>query len=137
VLLLLAGTDTAAVPGISAAGATPESRRWTAAADAELLLLGPGAKRHHALPPLPAGIQLLFPASTTRAQLQHFFALAEPLPPAAAAETLGRVLERALARGEQRAPLGPLWIAPTADTDVIAVATATTPQPAVALQAGG
>lgn len=56
VLLLLAGTDTAAVPGISAAGATPESRRWTAAADAELLLLGPGAERRHALPPLPAGV---------------------------------------------------------------------------------
>ena len=56
VLLLLAGTATAAVPGISAAGATPESRRWTAAADAELLLLGPSADRPHALPPLPAGI---------------------------------------------------------------------------------
>ena len=56
VLLLLAGTDTAAVPGISAAGATPESRRWTAAADAELLLLGPAAERRHALPPLPAGV---------------------------------------------------------------------------------
>jgi uncharacterized protein (TIGR00303 family) len=55
-LLLLAGTDTAAVPGISAAGATPESRRWTAAADAELLLLGPKAERRHALPPLPAGV---------------------------------------------------------------------------------
>jgi len=40
VLLLLAGTETAAVPGISAAGATPDSRRLTAAADAELLLLG-------------------------------------------------------------------------------------------------
>jgi len=56
VLLLLAGTATAAVPGISAAGATPESRRLTAAADAELLLLGPAQKRPHALPPLPAGV---------------------------------------------------------------------------------
>lgn len=44
-LLLLAGTETAAVPGISAAGATPASRRRTAAADAELLLLGPGRPR--------------------------------------------------------------------------------------------
>jgi uncharacterized protein (TIGR00303 family) len=44
------------VPGISAAGATAESRRWTAAADAELLLQGPAAKRRHALPPLPAGV---------------------------------------------------------------------------------
>lgn len=56
VLLLLGATATAAIPGISAAGATPESRRRTAAADAELLLLGPGAERPHALPPLPAGV---------------------------------------------------------------------------------
>lgn len=56
VLLLLAGTDTAAVPGISAAGATPEVRLGTAAADAELLLLGPSVRRPHALPPLPAGV---------------------------------------------------------------------------------
>jgi len=56
VLLLLAATETAAVSGISAAGATPESRRRTAAADAELLALGPGATRPHALPPLPAGV---------------------------------------------------------------------------------
>ncbi|WP_094559710.1 nicotinate-nucleotide--dimethylbenzimidazole phosphoribosyltransferase [Synechococcus sp. 8F6] len=55
-LLLLAATDTAAVPGISAAGATPEARLGTAAADAELLLQGPGAGRVHALPPLPAGV---------------------------------------------------------------------------------
>jgi uncharacterized protein (TIGR00303 family) len=55
-LLLLAATATAEVPGISAAGATPQSRRLTAAADAELLLLGPGRHRPHALPPLPAGV---------------------------------------------------------------------------------
>lgn len=55
-LLVLGGTATAAVPGISAAGATPESRLFTAAADAELLLLGPMARRPHALPPLPAGV---------------------------------------------------------------------------------
>lgn len=56
VLVLLAGTATAAVPGISAAGATPASRRRTAAADAELLVLGPAGERPHALPPLPAGV---------------------------------------------------------------------------------
>lgn len=55
-LLLLAATATAAVPGISAAGATPASRRRTAAADAELLVLGPAGERPHALPPLPAGV---------------------------------------------------------------------------------
>ncbi len=56
VIVLLAATETAAVPGISAAGATPEARRGTAAADAELLLLGPEGVRPHALPPLPAGV---------------------------------------------------------------------------------
>ncbi len=55
-LVLLAATETAAVPGISAAGSTPASRRRTAAADAELLLAGPGSPRTHALPPLPAGV---------------------------------------------------------------------------------
>ena len=55
-LVLLAATDTAAVPGISAAGATPEARLGTAAADAELLLQGPGSGRSHALPQLPAGV---------------------------------------------------------------------------------
>ncbi len=67
-LLLLAATDTAAVPGISAAGATPASRRQTAAADAELLLLGPAATRPHALPPLPAGVS---PALISHAVLQQ------------------------------------------------------------------
>jgi len=67
-LLLLAGTDTAAVPGISAAGATPEARRWTAAADAELLLLGPGRHRPHALPPLPAGVS---PALIARVVVEY------------------------------------------------------------------
>ena len=44
------------MPGISAAGATPDSRRFTAAADAELLWGGPDGHRPHALPPLPAGV---------------------------------------------------------------------------------
>ena len=60
-LLLLAATETASVPGISAAGATPESRRCTAAADAELLLLGPGTTLPHALPPLLRALVALDP----------------------------------------------------------------------------
>jgi len=66
-LLLLAATATASVPGISAAGSTPDARRLTAAADAELLLLGPGRHRPHALPPLPAGVS---PALISHAGLQ-------------------------------------------------------------------
>ncbi|MCX5928733.1 MAG: NaMN--DMB phosphoribosyltransferase [Synechococcus sp. LacPavin_0920_WC12_MAG_50_7] len=56
VLLVLGGTATAEVPGISAAGATPASRQLTAAADAELLVMGPAAQCPHRLPPLLAGV---------------------------------------------------------------------------------
>ncbi len=55
-LLVLAGTRTAEHAGISAAGATAESRRFTALADAELLLAGPAVQRRWPLPPLPAGV---------------------------------------------------------------------------------
>ena len=55
-LLVLAGTKTAEIEGISAAGATKESRRYTALADAELLLKGPSLQRSVSLPPLSAGV---------------------------------------------------------------------------------
>jgi hypothetical protein len=80
---------------------------------------------------------LLFPASTTRAQVQRFFALAEPLPAAVAAETVGRVLERALERGEEQAALGPLSLTATNDADVIAVAVTARSPAAAAGQAEG
>jgi uncharacterized protein (TIGR00303 family) len=68
VLLLLAATETAAVEGISAAGSTASARRQTAAADAELLLLGPRQRGPHALPPLPAGVS---PALISQVVLEH------------------------------------------------------------------
>ena len=55
-LLVLAGTRTAEVEGISAAGASSASRRYTAVADAELLLKGVDRPRLWPLPPLPAGM---------------------------------------------------------------------------------
>ncbi len=55
-LLVLAGSSTAEVEGISAAGATASSRRYTALADAELLINGPKSGRSFPLPPLEAGI---------------------------------------------------------------------------------
>jgi len=54
--LILAGSQTAEVEGISAAGSTPISRRYTAVADAELLLKGPKSQKKWPLPPLPAGV---------------------------------------------------------------------------------
>ena len=118
-LLVLAGTETAAVPGISAAGATPQSRRFTAAADAELLWGGPDGARPHALPPLPAGVSpaLISWVAQQRLQLPQLVvdagaavAPAVPhlqlgLPPAAClssgAAMAPAVVERLLQRGRQ------------------------------------
>ncbi|MCB4407690.1 nicotinate-nucleotide--dimethylbenzimidazole phosphoribosyltransferase [Synechococcus sp. MU1642] len=55
-LLVLAATRTAEHEGISAAGSTVASRRYTALADAELLIRGPAEQRRWPLPPLPAGV---------------------------------------------------------------------------------
>ncbi|HAN75206.1 MAG TPA: TIGR00303 family protein, partial [Planktothrix sp. UBA8402] len=52
---VLGFTATALIPGISAAGATPESRRYTAVADAEFLHNGPQPDPKYPLPPLDAG----------------------------------------------------------------------------------
>lgn len=54
--LVLAGSKTAEVKGISSAGSTVHSRRYTAVADAELLLHGPNFPCKWPLPPLQAGV---------------------------------------------------------------------------------
>ena len=55
-ILILSGTKTAEIDGISAAGSTAISRRYTALADAEMLLFGPLKKSEWPLPRLPGGI---------------------------------------------------------------------------------
>ncbi len=55
-LLVLAGSRTAEVEGISAAGVTADSRRYTALADAEFLLYGGLRPLRWQLPALEAGI---------------------------------------------------------------------------------
>lgn len=67
-LVVLAATRTAEVEGISAAGATAASRRYTAIADAELLLHGPSHRPCWPLPPLPAGVS---PALISWVAVQH------------------------------------------------------------------
>jgi len=52
---VLGFTDTGLIPGISAAGATPADRAWTAIADAEFLYHGPQPNPQFPLPPLTAG----------------------------------------------------------------------------------
>jgi uncharacterized protein (TIGR00303 family) len=52
---VLGFTDTGLLPGISAAGKTPEDRRFTAIADAEFLVNGVQSNPTYPLPPLTAG----------------------------------------------------------------------------------
>lgn len=52
---VLGFTETGLIPGISAAGCTPEDRKYTACADAEFLYYGANYKPQYPLPPLTAG----------------------------------------------------------------------------------
>lgn len=52
---VLGFTETGLIPGISAAGATPDDRKYTALADAEFLYNGPEPNPKYPLPPLHAG----------------------------------------------------------------------------------
>ena len=56
VFLVIAGTNTSQIPGISAAGINPKSRRTTALADAEFLLEGASKDHKYKLPLLNAGV---------------------------------------------------------------------------------
>ncbi|ANV90743.1 nicotinate mononucleotide-dependent phosphoribosyltransferase CobT [Picosynechococcus sp. PCC 8807] len=62
-------TDTALIPNISAAGATPEARKYTAIADAECVCHGFRKKAIYPLPPLIVGAS---PAILSRAILQYY-----------------------------------------------------------------
>ncbi|WAL61606.1 nicotinate mononucleotide-dependent phosphoribosyltransferase CobT [Thermocoleostomius sinensis] len=57
---VLGFTATGLIPGISAAGATPLDRQYTAIADAEFLVYGPQSQPQHPLPPLSAGVSPVF-----------------------------------------------------------------------------
>ena len=56
IFLVIAGTNTSQIPGISAAGISAKSRRTTALADAELLLEGASRNHKYKLPFLNAGV---------------------------------------------------------------------------------
>ncbi|MCY6491629.1 nicotinate mononucleotide-dependent phosphoribosyltransferase CobT [Leptolyngbya sp. GGD] len=57
---ILGFTDTGLIPGISAAGATPHDRQFTAIADAEFLVNGIQPNPEFPLPPLHVGISPVF-----------------------------------------------------------------------------
>ncbi|MEH1919660.1 nicotinate mononucleotide-dependent phosphoribosyltransferase CobT [Nostoc sp.] len=82
---VLGFTETGLIPGISAAGRTPEDRKYTACADAEFLYYGPEHKAQYPLPPLAAGAS---PVLISRAVFEslkipvHLFNAGLPQPPA-------------------------------------------------------
>lgn len=57
---VLGFTETGLIPDISAAGSTPEDRKYTALADAEFLYYGLNKKGKYPLPPLIAGASPVF-----------------------------------------------------------------------------
>lgn len=89
---VLGFTETGLLPGISAAGATPDDRRYTAIADAEFLYHGPQADPKYPLPPLNAGASPVF---ISRAMVEatempvYIFNAGLPQPPAVPAIDLG------------------------------------------------
>ncbi len=56
IFLVIAGTNTSQIPGISAAGLNAKSRKITALADAEFLLIGASKDHKYKLPLLNAGV---------------------------------------------------------------------------------
>jgi uncharacterized protein (TIGR00303 family) len=88
---VLGFTETALIPGISAAGATPDARQYTAIADAEFLVNGITEQVNYPLPPLTQGASPVF---ISRAVLEgqdipiHIFNAGLPTPPAVPAIAL-------------------------------------------------
>ena len=89
---VLGFTETALIPGISAAGATPESRQYTAIADAEFLYHGPQPQPQYPLPPLHVGAS---PVLISRAVVEalslpvYLFNAGLPQPPSVPTIDLG------------------------------------------------
>jgi uncharacterized protein (TIGR00303 family) len=99
---VLGFTETGLIPGISAAGRTPEDRKYTACADAEFLYYGPEHKPQHPLPPLAAGAS---PVLISRAVFEslkipvHLFNAGLPHPPAVPLIDLGGASAKCLSGG--------------------------------------
>ncbi|WP_375478622.1 nicotinate mononucleotide-dependent phosphoribosyltransferase CobT [uncultured Nostoc sp.] len=99
---ILGFTETGLIPGISAAGRTPEDRKYTACADAEFLYYGPEHKAQYPLPPLAAGAS---PVLISRAVFEslkipvHLFNAGLPQPPAVPVIDLGGAPAKCLSGG--------------------------------------
>ncbi|MEH2262670.1 nicotinate mononucleotide-dependent phosphoribosyltransferase CobT [Nostoc sp.] len=99
---VLGFTETGLIPGISAAGRTPEDRKYTACADAEFLYYGPEHKAQYPLPPLAAGAS---PVLISRAVFEslnipvYLFNAGLPQPPAVPVIDLGGTAAKCLSGG--------------------------------------
>ncbi|XGV98239.1 MAG: nicotinate mononucleotide-dependent phosphoribosyltransferase CobT [Leptolyngbya sp. BL-A-14] len=103
---VLGFTETGLIPGISAAGATPSDRQYTAIADAEFLSNGPCANPAYPLPPLTVGAS---PALISRAIVAGqqipvtLFDAGLPVPPTVPAINLGGTPAKCLSSGQAMA----------------------------------
>jgi uncharacterized protein (TIGR00303 family) len=100
---ILGFTETGLIPGISAAGATTESRKFTAIADAEFLSQGIVKQYRYPLPPLTAGISPVFISRAVLESLKipiHLFNAGLPLAPSVPHQDLGGLPARCLTTGE-------------------------------------
>lgn len=100
---VLGFTATGLISGISAAGATPAARQYTAIADAEFLINGPQTNPHYPLPPLTLGASpVLISRAVIEAQAIPVTLLNAglPNPPAVAAIELGGQPARCLSQGQ-------------------------------------
>lgn len=100
---VLGFTATGLIPGISAAGRTPQDRQYTAIADAEFLYNGFQPQPQYALPPLQAGAS---PVLISRAVVEaldipiYLFNAGLPQPPTVPAIDLGGTPAKCLSGGE-------------------------------------
>lgn len=99
---VLGFTETGLISGISAAGRTPEDRKYTACADAEFLYYGSEHQPKYPLPPLTAGAS---PVLISRAVVEalnipvYIFNAGLPQPPAVPAIDLGGCQAKCLSQG--------------------------------------
>ncbi|MFN6563263.1 MAG: nicotinate-nucleotide--dimethylbenzimidazole phosphoribosyltransferase [Nostoc sp. ChiSLP01] len=100
---VLGFTETALIPGISAAGRTPEDRKYTACADAEFLYYGAEHKPQYPLPPLAAGASPVLISRAVCESLKipvHLFNAGLPQAPAVPVIDLGGTPARCLSGGD-------------------------------------
>lgn len=100
---VLGFTETGLIPSISAAGATPQDRKYTAIADAEFLYNGPHSHPQYALPPLQAGASpvLISRAVIARQKIPlYLFDAGLPCPPAVPHVGLNGRPARCVGQGE-------------------------------------